>query len=57
MLNDSIAINETAVAVRQAQMELNSLLGYDESFEINPKIEEDLPDIQMCIPRRCASGA
>ena len=47
MLNDSIAINETAVAVRQAQMELNSLLGYDESFEINPKIEEDLPDIQM----------
>ena len=47
MLNDSIAINETEVAVRQAQMELNSLLGYDESFEINPKIEEDLPDIQM----------
>ena len=47
MLNDSISINETAVAVRQAQMELNSLLGYDESFEISPKIEEKLPDIQM----------
>ena len=47
MLNDSISINETAVAVRQAQMELNSLLGYDESFEISPKIEERLPDIQM----------
>ena len=47
MLNDSIDINETAVAVRQAQMQLNSLLGYDESFEAHPKIEEELPDIQM----------
>ena len=47
MLNDSIAINETAVQVRQAQMQLNSLLGYDESFEINPRVEDELPDIQM----------
>ena len=30
MLNDSISINETAVTVREAQMELNSVLGYDE---------------------------
>ena len=47
MLNDSIAINETAVSVRHAQMQLNSLLGYDESYEIIPKVEEELPDIQM----------
>ena len=47
MLNDSIAINETAVAVRQAQMQLNSLLGYDESYEIIPDAEDRLPDIQM----------
>lgn len=47
MLNDSISINETAVQVREAQMVLNSLLGYDESFEIIPQIEEHLPAIQM----------
>ena len=47
MLNDSIAINETAVQVREAQMVLNSLLGYDESFEIIPDIGTYLPDIQM----------
>ena len=47
VLNDSIAINETAVAVRQAQMRLNSLLGYDESYEIVPIAEERLPEIQM----------
>lgn len=47
MLNDSISINETAVQVREAQMMLNSLLGYDESFVIDPVLEEDLPDIQM----------
>ena len=47
MLNDSIAINETAVEVREAQMVLNSILGYDESFEIEPLIYAELPDIQM----------
>ena len=47
MLNDSIAINETAVSVREAQMDLNSILGFDESFEIAPVMEEELPDIQM----------
>ena len=47
MLNDSIAINETDVAVRQAQMQLNSLLGYDESFEIDPVAEEHLLDIKV----------
>ena len=47
MLNDSISINETAVTVREAQMELNSVLGYDESYEITPVLKEDLPDIWM----------
>ena len=47
MLNDSISINETAVAVREAQMRLNSILGLDESFEVIPLIEEELPDVQM----------
>ena len=47
MLNDSIAINETAVAVREAQMNLNSILGFDESFEVIPTLEEELPDIRM----------
>ncbi|MBE6234512.1 MAG: TolC family protein [Bacteroidales bacterium] len=47
MLNDSISINESEVSMREAQMQLNSLLGYDESFEIEPVIEEELPDIRM----------
>ena len=47
MLNDSISINETAVTLREAQMQLNSLLGYDESFEIEPVISQELPDIRM----------
>ena len=47
ILNDSISINETAVAVREAQMVLNSVLGYDESYEINPELEENLPEIYM----------
>lgn len=47
MLNDSISMNETQVAVREAQMVLNSLLGYDESFEITPVLEDNLPGIIM----------
>ena len=47
MLNDSISINETAVQVREAQMVLNSLLGYDESFEIVPDMSAELPMVQM----------
>jgi len=47
MLNDSISINETDVNLREAQMELNSLLGYDEAFVIDPVIEDILPDIRM----------
>ena len=45
MLNDSISINETDVQIREAQMVLNSLIGYDESVEITPALNEVLPDI------------
>ncbi len=47
MLNDSIAINENAVAIREAQMSLNSLLGYDESAEIRPVTDDVLPSVMM----------
>lgn len=47
MLNDSIAINESQIRVKEAQMTLNSLLGYDERFEIIPVLEDKLPDIMM----------
>ena len=47
MLNDSISINETEVQVREAQMILNSFLGYDESFEVVPTMNDILPDIWM----------
>lgn len=43
MLNDSIAINDCAIKVREAQMVLNSLLGYAPSQEIVPVLEENLP--------------
>lgn len=47
MLNDSISINESLVALRDARMHLNSLLGYDESVEIEPVLPENLPDVVM----------
>jgi len=47
MLNDSIAINETEVQVREAQMTLNSLIGYDESVEITPVLDENLPEVSI----------
>lgn len=46
-LNDSISINQADINVREAQMALNSILGFDESVEIAPVIEETLPDIVM----------
>ena len=47
MLSDSISVNESAISVRKAQMELNSLLGFDESFEITPVLDGDLPAIMV----------
>lgn len=46
-LNDSIAMGENLVKVREAQMALNSILGYDESMEISPAIDDALPEILM----------
>lgn len=50
MLNDSISINENRVALDEARMSLNSLLGYDESREVSPVLEESLPDVEMDYP-------
>lgn len=47
MLNDSISINESAIRVKEAQMTLNSLLGYGEGLEIEPEATGELPDIWM----------
>lgn len=47
MLTDSIQINETSVMVREAQMRLNSLLGYDEKAEVQPVFREVLPDLLL----------
>ena len=47
MLNDSLSISENEVELRKARMELNSLLGYDESYEISPVLDSSLPDITM----------
>lgn len=46
-LNDSIAINEKAASMMEAQMQLNSHLGYDESVGIHPVVEDDLPAVLM----------
>lgn len=47
MLSDSIAVNENEVALREARMQLNSLLGLDETREIETVLEEDLPPVVM----------
>ncbi|MBQ9477422.1 MAG: TolC family protein [Bacteroidales bacterium] len=59
-LRDSIAINDNLVSLREAQMQLNSLLGLDESYEVSPVLEEDLPDIQMdynLVLAKCAGNS
>lgn len=47
VLNDSIAMGENLVKVREAQMSLNSILGYDESVDISPVIDDAIPEILM----------
>lgn len=47
MLNDSISINENYVALREAQMKLSSLLGFDEGREVETILDEDLPRVTM----------
>ena len=47
MLSDSLAISENDVALREARMQLNSLLGLDETREVVPVLEEVLPPVVM----------
>lgn len=47
MLSDSIQINETSIKLREAQMALNSLLGYDEKTEVSPSLDISLPDLAL----------
>ena len=60
MLSDSIAINENFVALRKARLQLNSLLGLDETREIETVLEEDLPPVLMdydLVLRKAAENA
>ena len=47
MLSDSLAISENDVALREARMQLNSLLGLDETRVVEPVLEEVLPAVLM----------
>ncbi|MBP5625478.1 MAG: TolC family protein [Bacteroidales bacterium] len=47
LLSDSLAISEKDVILREARMQLNSLLGLDETREVVPVLEEDLPAVLM----------
>lgn len=44
-LKDSISINENYVSLREAQMLLNSLLGFDETRSVEPILDESLPAV------------
>ena len=59
-LNDSISINENAVSLSRARMQLNSLLGYDESYQVIPELQEQLPDILIdynLVLEKCSSNS
>ena len=47
LLNDSLAINQNLIKVRETQMALNSLLGQDESQEVEPILEEGIPSVYI----------
>jgi len=60
MLNDSISINENLVALKEAQMMLNSFLGYDESYSVEPVLEEELPEVYAdydLVLEKCAENS
>lgn len=59
-LNDSISINDNLVNLKKARMQLNSLLGYDESYVVDPVVDEALPDIVMdydMVMRKCEENS
>lgn len=47
MLNDSLAINETALSVREQQMKLNSFLRYRENVDVEPILDDNIPAIEI----------
>lgn len=47
MLNDSLAINDTALAVREQRMRFNSYLRYSENVDIDPVLDEQIPAIEI----------
>lgn len=47
LLNDSLSVNQKKIAVREAQMALNSLLSLSEVQEVEPVFDELLPALIM----------
>lgn len=47
MLNDSLSINDTALAARESQMKLNSYLRFSETTEIEPLLDDRIPPIEI----------
>ena len=47
MLNDSLSINDTALAARESQMKLNSYLRFSETTEIAPLLDDRIPPIEI----------
>ena len=47
MLNDSLAINDTALAVREQRMRFNSYLRYSENVDIDPVLDDRIPAIEV----------
>lgn len=47
MLNDSLSINETALAVREQRMRFNSYLRYNENVEVDPVLDDRIPAIEV----------
>lgn len=59
-LNDSLAISDNLLNLKETRMQLNSLLGYDETHVIEPVIDDNLPDIVMdyeFVLERCESNS
>ena len=47
MLNDSLSINDTSLALRDQQMRLNSYLRYRENVDLVPVLDERIPIVEI----------
>ena len=47
MLNDSLAINTSALAVREQQLQLNSFLRLEEDSQVTPLLNEEIPLVNI----------